>query len=339
MSKIPKDESGLNYQGTSLSEAELHKIKLLLTQFGIHDYCINHKDGSVDVYQDVIITDSELTHLPIKFNKAYKSFRYIDCPNLNSLKNSPDYVSENFSCSGHPLLQSLENGPKHVGVGYECNSCNLTSLIGSPTKMSENAHFRCSNNLLTSLVGAPTYLINSFEAPGNAITSDEGCPIVSNMLNLGWNQLTELKNIDLSNIRSLIIRNNLFDSLESIKGLSLVNSKLWLYAQYNRLTSLKGSPQKCLFLDLGNNQISSMEGAPMIVSNGLSLDHNLLENFEQFPKIRSDGNPQIVICNNPIYSLGVLDNTEYRSKIFKIVKIKEEIKNRLKIKYIRENLK
>ena len=84
---------------------EIHKI---CNELGIKNYTIND-DLSVDVDGAVVISNRNLTKIPIRFNK----------------------VTAYFDCSGNKLT-TLEGSPRWVGKWFNCFSNNFTTLDGSP---------------------------------------------------------------------------------------------------------------------------------------------------------------------------------------------------------------
>ena len=137
-------------------------IDKICKKYGIKNYTING-DGSIDVVGDVYLSFSELTELPLTFNKVTGYFNcggnslttlkgcprwvgdYFRCNynNLTSLEFSPEYVGGNFSCRDNELT-SLEFSPEYVGGDFYCNISGLTDLVGSPKEV--GGDFSCSNN-------------------------------------------------------------------------------------------------------------------------------------------------------------------------------------------------
>ena len=93
-------------------------ISLICEKYKIKNYTIN-PDGTIDVTGNVDLSFSELTELPLVFNKVSGSFR---CSNnrLTSLKGSPKWVGRGFYCSRNQLT-SLEFSPDYVGTWFDCS--------------------------------------------------------------------------------------------------------------------------------------------------------------------------------------------------------------------------
>ena len=70
-----------------------------------------HSDGSVSVYQNVLLANRQLERLPFSFG----------------------VVTGDFYCFGNQLT-SLEGAPKKVAGYFSCPNNKLTSLEGAPKK-------------------------------------------------------------------------------------------------------------------------------------------------------------------------------------------------------------
>ena len=111
-----------------------------LESFKIMKYSIL-SDGSIDVFQNVDLSNLELTNIPFQFNKVIGSFN-ISHNQLTSLKCSPFSVTENFDCS-HNLLITLKHSPQDVGKNFDCSFNLLSTLDGSPSVIFDD--FICIN--------------------------------------------------------------------------------------------------------------------------------------------------------------------------------------------------
>jgi hypothetical protein len=109
----------------------------------LENYTIN-SNGTVDVDDDVEISDLELYYLPINFGR----------------------VAGNFECSDN-FLTSLEGCPTTVGGNFYCKRNKLTSLQGCPEIISGN--FYCSNNKITNFKGVSEFFEGKFYCDGNPI--------------------------------------------------------------------------------------------------------------------------------------------------------------------------
>jgi hypothetical protein len=95
------------------------QIQQWLCRYNIRNYIIND-DQTIDVNDDVYISNLSLVRLPIKFGKV-TGFFYCHCMSqLSSLYNYPDYVggpTDVFS----PKLKSLKGCPKYIGGNFYIN--------------------------------------------------------------------------------------------------------------------------------------------------------------------------------------------------------------------------
>ena len=98
-------------------------ISLICKKYKITNYTIN-PDGSIDVAGDVSLSFSELTELPLIFNKVMGYFDF-SWNNLTSLKGSPKWIDGNFYCTNNQLT-SLEFSPDYVGRDFYCKYNKLT---------------------------------------------------------------------------------------------------------------------------------------------------------------------------------------------------------------------
>jgi len=151
--------------------ADMEKLEIILEKLEIENYTIN-KDKSIDVHEDVDISERKLTKLPIKFNKIDGYFECSD-NKLKSLKGCPKIVKGYFKCN-YNKLKSLKGGPEIVEGDFSCYYNELISLEGAP-KIIEG-DFICFNNKLKSLKNAPEIIKGDFQCFHNELTSLEGIP-------------------------------------------------------------------------------------------------------------------------------------------------------------------
>ena len=147
------------------------QIEDWLFSMNIENYVIND-DLSVDVNGNAIISNKQLTKIPVKFGSVSGGF-YCVFTKLTSLENCPTSVGESFSCA-YNNLTTLEHCPTSVGEGFYCHNNNLTSLEHCPTLVSWG--FNCGNNKLTSLEHCPTSVGGGFYCNNNQLTILEHCP-------------------------------------------------------------------------------------------------------------------------------------------------------------------
>ena len=83
----------------------------------------------VDVYENVDLSNQDLTGISFKFRKVDGDFDCSNC-NLTSLDFAPEFVGGDFDCSNNQLT-SLKDCPKEVKGYLNCiNNRNLKSLKG-----------------------------------------------------------------------------------------------------------------------------------------------------------------------------------------------------------------
>ena len=95
-----------------MTEERIHKLCDL---YNIQDYTINN-DMSIDVDNDVIISELELVYIPLKFNKVSGDF---NCSNNNliTLKNTPTIIGEDFDCYDNKI-RTFKYFPKEIYSGF-----------------------------------------------------------------------------------------------------------------------------------------------------------------------------------------------------------------------------
>lgn len=150
-----------------------NQIDDLCRKYNIKHYIIN-EDGTVDVNEDVDLSNKFLTKIPIKFGIVAGEFNIIN-NQLTSLEGSPNEVYGNFYCSENKL-STLKGGPKSVMGDFYCSKNQLISLEGSPDIVGKN--FDCGLNQLTSFEGVTQTIGGGFYCGNNKITSFKGSPTI-----------------------------------------------------------------------------------------------------------------------------------------------------------------
>ena len=118
---------------------------------------------TINVKNDVDLTELGLTKLPIRFIKVGGSFLcYYN--KLTTLEGAPEKVGSDFDCSFNELTD-LKGTPEIVGGHFDCNYNELTNLKGAPEIVGRD--FYCQCNALTSLEGAPEKVGGSFYCDEN----------------------------------------------------------------------------------------------------------------------------------------------------------------------------
>jgi hypothetical protein len=144
---------------------EESKIHQICKRYNIEDYTIND-DLSIDVDDNVCLSNNNLDKIPLKFNRVNGYF-YIHYNNLTSLEDCPKWVGGEFSCYENNFLTSLEFGPKWVGSNFNCRFNNITSLEYLPKCIGGELNFRY--NKIWSFVGIPDNFRGDLYCFGNPV--------------------------------------------------------------------------------------------------------------------------------------------------------------------------
>jgi len=131
-----------NENTTNTTSIDLLNTIQWLEQMGIKNYTIND-DGTVDVDDDVNISNKNLTEIPIQFGIVKGNFR-CDENKLTTLKGAPKYIGHTFDCS-YNQLTTLQGAPRYVGGCFSCHDNKLTTLQGAPKCIESN--FYCYHNI------------------------------------------------------------------------------------------------------------------------------------------------------------------------------------------------
>lgn len=116
---------------------------------------------------------------------------------------------------------------------------------------------RCSPKLNTLWYGFPQKC-RSFDCSGNNIRSLQYGPKEALDYDCSHNELTSLSEVP-SNVEVLACVSNKITTLSTIRSKNLLKLK----CQHNELTNLIGCPPVKNWLDVSNNKLVSVEGAPM----------------------------------------------------------------------------
>ena len=199
-------------------------IEHCLSKFNITKFKINN-DFSVDVFENVDISQKGLTRIPIKFKLVDGSF---DCSlnKLTNLSNSPDEISGFFECSNNEIY-TLIGGPSSVAGGYYC-----------------------TDNKLEDLHGFPKYCQVCFDVSRNNIKTLKGCPefVSARFFSVAYNKLKDLTH-GPRKVMNFDCSHN--DITTLVHGIRDANGNF--DCTYNRLFNLMGMPS-CdkLIYDEGN---------------------------------------------------------------------------------------
>jgi hypothetical protein len=152
----------LRYQNFIKESKE--NIDSICKKYDIKNYTIND-DGSIDVDENVYLSNRGLTELPLKFRKVSGEF-YCSYNKLTSLSGSPLSVGGNFSCRNNKLT-SLEGSPREVGGYFSCDNNQLTSLEGISKYISGGIYFK--NNQIRDVKGVKDGWRGGFLLEGNPV--------------------------------------------------------------------------------------------------------------------------------------------------------------------------
>lgn len=220
----------LNRSTKSAEKADF--IYLFLEKLGVSRNNIKiYDDLSVDVFEDVDMSQRGLTKIPFKFNIVDGNF---DCGmnKLETLINSPDIVVGMFDCSLNKIY-TLIGGPTSVSTGYYCSDNKLENLEGYPSKC--GVIFDCSKNNIKTLKGLPKKIYTSqFDISHNELTNLMNGP-------------TEVMNFDCSHNKIVTLSNG------------IIKAKGKFYCTYNRLLSLLGAPTCDKIIYKEGNEINDTE--------------------------------------------------------------------------------
>lgn len=150
------------------------EVRKIIDRYRIKmDSFIINNDGTVDVNGSVVITRTNLTHLPLHFNRVSGQF---NCSNnkLTTLKGAPNFIGRSFDCSNNNLC-SLKYVPKKVGGDFLCFENSLKSLNGIQKII--YAGLFCFDNKLKTLEGGPVEVYNDFNVEYNNLVNLIGSPV------------------------------------------------------------------------------------------------------------------------------------------------------------------
>lgn len=146
------------------------EIEHIIRRYRIKLDRYTYKDGVVDVRGSVMLTDTSLRRLPIKFGRVDGDF-YCHANQLKTLKGAPEFVGGDFNCSNNNLI-SLRGAPIEVGGNFACHENALTSLKGSPQHVKGN--FNAFLNQIKTLDGAPEIIEGNCFLYENKLTTLQG---------------------------------------------------------------------------------------------------------------------------------------------------------------------
>ena len=203
---------------------------------------------------------SEDSPEPIRKMFTREQLSWLDKCTFGSWKYNPQTgrvdVKGDFNCSRQGIsdFKGIEFGT--VDGECNCNSNNLTSLEGSPRKVTGG--FRCNFNNLKNLIGGPDEVYFGYWAQDNGLTSLKGSPAVLNCdMFIRDNDLEDLDGSPEVVMGSFICRNN---KLKTLKGAPKKVADEFSCAE-NDLEDLVGIPSEIgVEAKFYGNKIKSLRG-------------------------------------------------------------------------------
>lgn len=129
------------------------KTREFFRQLHISKYALYFQDShpfvSVDVYDNVDLSNKNLSEIHFKFRNVIGDFNCSNC-NLTSLDFAPKYVGGNFDCSNNKLT-SLNNAPDFVGGNFDCSGNQELQSWGNKSLCIVGNLYCSDNNLLPPL--------------------------------------------------------------------------------------------------------------------------------------------------------------------------------------------
>lgn len=189
------------------------KIEQWLLEHDIYDYHIRD-DLSVDVDNDVDLSEKELEEIPIQFNNIIGSFN-ISNNYLNSLIGSPRRVSDSFIAFSN-YLENLKYFPKIVGQNIHLEDNELKILEYLPKIIRGN--LSAENNKIIAFLNPPKLINGLLNLKNNNIISLKSFPIINGDIILNENPL----NFKIDEIN------------ENIKGLLLLDKEIPIFKNFSQ---------------------------------------------------------------------------------------------------------
>jgi hypothetical protein len=161
--------------------------ELLNEYFELTDGTISIDNGLVSVHgsKSIIKLVKNIDKLPVRFDTVEGRFLCYG-KGLYTLDGCPRIVGGEFNYSSNNLTDP-SGGPVECGT-YFGSGNNLTTLVGSP-KIVNNSHYAISSNYLPNLIGATESTLQNFTCTRIlTLTSLEGLPKVTRLLQISWNK-------------------------------------------------------------------------------------------------------------------------------------------------------
>ena len=277
---------------------------------------------------------SEVGDFDCSFNQL-KSLSYapkevkgnFDCSNnqIESIKGMPRTIKGFFKCSNNKIA-SLKGGPKNVDTIFDCSDNLIERLNGGPVCVGHD--YICSRNNLTDLDGVADEIgwdlvtdIRLNHVTSNYNTEEKiwrykGAEVISHiykpivaLTNVDdiskWLRKYEIKNFTILKDNSVNVHgdvrlaNKLANLLKLPLNFNIVEGDFDIGD--NELTSLEGSPKKVTGSFMCHkNEIFSLKGGPKEVGGSFIILHNNITSLEHSPTIVRD---DFICSHNPLKEL------------------------------------
>ena len=249
---------------------------------------------------------------------------------INSIKGTPRTIKGFFKCSHNKIL-TLKGGPKYVDTFFDCSDNSIERLTGGPVSVGHD--YICSRNNLTDLDGVSDEIgwdlvtdirlnhVTSNFNPEEKIWKYKGSEVIAHI----YKPIVALTNVDeisswlkKHEIRKFTI---LKDNSVNVHGDVRLGDKLANLLKLplnfniiegdfdigdNELTSLEGSPKKVTGSFMAHkNEIFSLKGGPKEVGGSFVILHNNVTSLEHSPSLVKE---DFICSHNPLKELDGINN-------------------------------
>ena len=148
---------------------------------------------------------------------------------LKSLEYSPNFVGEDFYCSGN-YISSLDGITEHINGGLYCQDNDLKTLEHSPKYL--RGDINCNLNKLTSLKGSPSKIYGNFICSNNDLTTLEYLHTdIEGLLAFNGKKITSLKGIS-NNFKDITCGDNPFPEVIGNLSYDVINKLIKHQEEY-----------------------------------------------------------------------------------------------------------
>jgi hypothetical protein len=265
---------------------------------------------------------------------------------LKSLSYAPKEVKGNFDCSNN-LIESIKGMPRTIKGFFNCSSNRISTLKGGPKNVDTN--FDCSDNIIERLNGGPVCVGHDYICSRNNLTDLDGVAD-----EIGWDLVTDIRLnhvtsnynteektwrykgtevishiykpiVALTNVDDIsrwlrkheirnftILKDNSVNVHGDVKLADKLANLLKLPLNFNivegdfdigdnELTSLEGCPKKVTGSFMAHkNEIFSLKGGPKEVGGSFIVLHNNITSLEFSPTLVKE---DFICSHNPLKEL------------------------------------